>query len=74
MNLVNALRFMVALTFNSQVNNNFQYKLLKLFVALKVGFHSSIKSLCGSVHNFFFRLLILVICVMSTILISGDFF
>ena len=54
MNLVNALRFMVALTFNSQVNNNFQYKLLKLFVALKVGFHNSIKSLCGSVHNFFF--------------------
>ena len=44
---------MVALVFNNQVNNNFRYKLLKLLVASKVGFHNSNKSLCESVHNFF---------------------
>ena len=31
---------MVALVFNNQVNNNFQYKLFILFVASKVGFHN----------------------------------
>ena len=45
---------MAALDFNNQVNNNFQYKLLIIFVASKVGFHDSIKSLCEYVHNFFF--------------------
>ena len=42
----------VALIFNNQVNNNFQYKLLKLFEASKVRFHSSIESFCKSAHNF----------------------
>ena len=65
MNLVKALRFyalsailslslpavtcvvvMVAL-----VNNNFQYKLIKLFVA-STGFHTSIKNLCESLIFF----------------------
>ena len=41
---------MVALTFNNQVNNNFQYKLLKLFVASTVGLYKSIKSLRKSLH------------------------
>ena len=64
---------MAALVFNNQVNNNFQYKLHKLFVASTVGFHNSIISLHKSVHQFF-RLLLLIFCAMSTIFISSDFF
>ena len=30
----------VALVFNNQVNNDFQYKLIKLFAASTVGFHN----------------------------------
>ena len=33
---------MVALVSNNQVNNNFQYNLLKLFVASTVGLHNPI--------------------------------
>ena len=48
--LLCVMAVMIALAFNSQVNNNFQYKLLELFVASTVGFHNSIKGLCESVH------------------------
>ena len=48
--LLCVMAIMIALAFNNQVNNNFQYKLLELFVASTVGFHNSIKGLCESVH------------------------
>ena len=41
---------MVELVFNNEVNNYFQYKLLKLFLSWTVGFHDSIKSFLESVH------------------------
>ena len=53
------------------VNNNFQYKFIKLFVA-STGLHTSIKNLCESVLQFFW-LLMLIICVMSTTFISSNF-
>ena len=56
---------MVALVFNNQVNNNFQYKLLISFIASKVGFHNSIKSLCESVHNFFSAVNIDYLCYVN---------
>ena len=43
---------MVALVFHNQVNNNFQYKLLKILADSKVGFHNPIKSLRESFHNY----------------------
>ena len=58
---------MVAFVFNNQANNNFQYKLLKLFVASTVGFHNSIKILCESVHNFFSAVNIDYLCYVNYI-------
>ena len=38
---------------NNQVKNNFQYKLLKVFIALTVGFYNSIKVYANLFINFF---------------------
>ena len=47
--LLHVMVVMIALVFNNQVNNNFQYKLLKLSVALKVGFHNFVLTFHNSV-------------------------
>ena len=58
---------MVGLVFRNQVSNNFQYKFLKLFVALIVAFHNSIKSSCKSFHYFFPSVIVDYLCFVNYI-------